>query len=271
MVFAERGSAHLNRNLPRHPPRRKVPKKKVPRRPPKWKSRRRNVTDWRNHRGINAVTPAKDQAGCGACVAFSFVGLLESMLVIEHGLVTDLSEAEFYFCGGGNCSGWSHVTAINRALSAGAVRENVLPYTGTIQHCPTIANRAFIRIKATNNASFTNNNERKAYLDNVGPMVACFYVYPDFDSYYWGGSGIYSHIPDTGNKKGKEKRNRARGSHCVLVIGYDDFNRCWICKNSWGMTGPENNGIFRMDYDSNCNFENSEFLGLYGMNVAKRF
>jgi C1A family cysteine protease len=110
--------------------------------------------------------------------------------------------------------------------------------------------------------SFTTNNARKAYLDNVGPMVACFYVYEDFDSYWWKGSGIYSHVLDAGVD---------RGAHCVLVIGYDEFNRCWICKNSWGMTGPENNGIFRMDYKSNCNFENSEFLGLYGMKVGKRF
>jgi len=238
------------------------PKRKMPIRRPKRNIRRKNVMDWRNHRGINAVTPAKAQGQCGACVAFSFIGLLESMLIIEHGLVTDLSEAEFYFCGGGDCKGWWHVTAMDRAVNEGAVRENILPWTGSIQSCPNVPNRNNIRIRAFHKVTLTSDAAKKTYLNNVGPLVACFYVYEDFNSYWNAGSGIYSHLPGV---------DSAHASHCVLVIGYDNLKKCWICKNSFGMSGPENNGIFRMDYDSKCEFENSEFLGLYEIEIGSQF
>ena len=72
--------------------------------------------DWRNVDGANYVSPIKDQAGCGSCVAFGATAVLESMVRIQAkqpALIVDLSEAHAFFCygpdhGAGPCpeGGW---------------------------------------------------------------------------------------------------------------------------------------------------------------------
>ncbi len=37
------------------------------------------------------------------------------------------------------------------------------------------------------------------------------------------------------------------GDHAVCVVGFDDANSCWICKNSWG-TGWGESGWFKIGY-----------------------
>jgi C1A family cysteine protease len=73
----------------------------------------------------------------------------------------------------------------------------------------------------------------KTWLSTRGPLVACFTVYSDFYSYH---SGIYRHV--TGG---------VEGGHCISVVGYNDTDRCWICKNSWD-TGWGESGFFRIEY-----------------------
>ena len=104
------------------------------------------MVDWRSHQGLNAVTSVKDQGStCGSCVGFATIGLLESMLMIEHGLQSDLSEVEFFFCGGGDCSnGWWEGWAIGRATNQGAVVESISPYTGDTVACPQVPGRSDI-------------------------------------------------------------------------------------------------------------------------------
>ena len=72
--------------------------------------------DWRSRSGGNYVTSVKDQAGCGSCVAFGTVAVLESMVRIaakQPTLSVNLSEAFVFFClgpknGAGACpdGGW---------------------------------------------------------------------------------------------------------------------------------------------------------------------
>ena len=38
-----------------------------------------------------------------------------------------------------------------------------------------------------------------------------------------------------------------KGLHAVAVVGYDDGQRCWIVKNSWGTNWGEG-GFFRIGY-----------------------
>ena len=66
---------------------------------------------------------------------------------------------------------------------------------------------------------------------------------------YWGGgaNGVYTH--HTGN---------VRGGHVVGVIGYDDTQSCWICKNSWGPTRG-NDGCFRIGYGQ-CGIDGRMYL-----------
>ena len=74
-------------------------------------------------------------------------------------------------------------------------------------------------------------------------------VYDDFYTY---GSGVYSHVmgPFT-------------GLHCVAVVGYDDGNRSWLCKNSWG-AGWGEQGFFRIRYGQ-CEIDKGfPFWGIAG-------
>jgi hypothetical protein len=64
-------------------------------------------------------------------------------------------------------------------------------------------------------------------------------VYGDFYSYT---GGVYEHV------YGEEL-----GGHLVTLVGWDDSNSCWICKNSWGEDWGED-GWFRIKY-SECDIE----------------
>ena len=75
--------------------------------------------------------------------------------------------------------------------------------------------------------------DRKNIIANKGPVVAGLAVYADFFNYT---SGVY-----------RVASTDLRGYHAVSVIGYDDVQECWICKNSWG-PGWGDAGFFKMGY-----------------------
>jgi C1A family cysteine protease len=73
----------------------------------------------------------------------------------------------------------------------------------------------------------------KEWLATKGPLQSCFTVYNDFFSYT---SGVYVRA-----------NNTVAGGHCICVVGYNDAQECWICKNSWGTSWGES-GFFRIKY-----------------------
>jgi len=189
--------------------------------------------DWRDRCGTNAVTPIKDQGGCGSCVSFGSTATLESMVIIEHDVRTDLSEAELLFCGGGSCGGWWPSGAVTYMTNKGVSHEECFPYRDHNMPCHTCCRRDAEAIAIRQSVVVYDVNQRKDYLFWVGPMIACFAVFADFFAY---SSGVYSHV--TGG---------LAGYHCIEVIGYDDSENCWLCKNSWG-TGWGDRGFFRIAY-----------------------
>ena len=48
------------------------------------------------------------------------------------------------------------------------------------------------------------------------------------------------------------------GGHVVLIVGYDDNQSCWICKNSWAPRGG-GDGFFRIGYGQ-CGIDNRMYL-----------
>ena len=206
--------------------------------------------DWRNRRGRNNVTPVKDQGGCGSCVSFGTTGTLESMVLVEHNVSTDLSEAELIFCGGGSCGGWWPDPAISYLKGSGLAQEACFPYQAHNMPCTTCADRPGEAIAVTNSVVLNDIAQRKQYLYNVGPMIAVFAVYDDFFGYH---NGVYSHV--TGG---------LAGYHCVECVGYNDFSGSWICKNSWG-TGWGDGGYFNIAYGQ-CGIDSQfPFWGIYGI------
>ena len=199
--------------------------------------------DWRT-RGI--IGPVGNQGWCGSCVSFCTTGLAAAMAWLELGVRNlTLSAADQHFCSshGANCGGWNEADALGQIKSRGVVPEGAFPYMTAfdnppkgdpadvpdhlwLAYCRKEINRKERRYRIATYSAWSSSmaglpfDARKYYLANFGPLVMGFTVYEDFDSY---GGGVFKHV--TG---------KARGGHCVLVVGYSDSHQAWICRNSWG-------------------------------------
>ena len=87
--------------------------------------------DWRNNGG-NFTTSIRDQGQCGSCVAFRANGSIESRVEGNQNNPNsnpDLSEAQLFSCGGGDCDDGIVVsTGLDFARDTGVVDEACLPY-----------------------------------------------------------------------------------------------------------------------------------------------
>lgn len=200
--------------------------------------------DLRNVGGQNFITRIKDQGRCGSCVAFGIVATVEGMKrkeVNNSNLNVDLSEAHLFYCygrnEGRNCdNGWWPDNALNHFKNEGVVDEACYTYTAGDQNCSNLCSDWNNRLtKITNWHSMVTVADMKNWISSKGPLVTCFTVYRDFYAYSNGG-GIYSHV-----------WGEMLDGHCVCVVGYNDPEQYWICKNSWG-TGWGESGFFRIAY-----------------------
>jgi C1A family cysteine protease len=216
--------------------------------------------DWRDVEGSSYVTPIKDQAGCGSCVAFGTIAAFEAQTQIAfHGpaLGVELSEAHLWFCygqthGAGACpdGGWWPDAAFP-GLIDGIVPASSFPYTDSDQPCNLPQDWKQKLTKTTNWQRPGSLDEMKLFLAQRGPMTACFTIYEDFYYYYRG--GVYQYNSDTSGN--------VIGGHCICIVGYDDDEEYWIAKNSWG-TGWGEAGYFRIGY-GDCGID-AEMWGVSG-------
>jgi hypothetical protein len=202
--------------------------------------------DWRNRDGINWLTPVRNQAFCGSCVAFAAVGAFEGRLNIAANNPTlnlDLSE-QYLFKNIGGCDSGSRPWSASSSLKgAGTTDETCTPYTmgrmgedrsGTV--CPNAKERTY-KILGSQNVSGTAIKEA---LQN-GPVTTTMTVYEDF-MFYKG--GIYDHVS-----------GKSVGGHAITIVGYDDAQGTWIVRNSWGPTWGEG-GYFRIPYNNSSRLGN---------------
>lgn len=208
--------------------------------------------DWRNANG-NYVTSVKNQGGCGSCVAFGVSASIESLVRImkrNPNYPIDISEAHLFYCLKGDpngCkNGWWPSHALNHFKNTGVALENYFPYVGSQQTCKVANGWQNQKIQITGWRTMKNVSEIKNWIAKKGPVEACYEVFADFYNYK---SGVYKHVSGA-----------SRGWHCVCVVGYDDVQKCWICKNSWG-SGWGDGGFFRIGYGQ-CSIE------YYGMMAA---
>jgi C1A family cysteine protease len=199
--------------------------------------------DLRNVGGQNFITSIKNQGSCGSCVAFGVAATVEGAFRVQltdPTFAVDYSEAHLFYCHarsiGRTCAiGWWPSNAFDFFRDAGVAEEACYPYTAGDQNCSNLCpNWVNGASKVTSWHRITSPTDMKQWIALNGPLSACFTVYNDFFAY---SSGIYTHV--TGGSE--------VGGHCVSVVGYDDLNRCWICKNSWGPNWGES-GFFRIAY-----------------------
>ncbi len=197
-----------------------------------------NSYDLRNLGGNNYVAGIGEQAGCGSCVAFGVAAAAEGRLrrqLNNPNHSVDYSEAHLFHCyaynQGRRCGpphpqsswGWWPSNALDIFRDEGVVDEACYPYTGADQACTNLCSDWNSRLtKISDWHRITSTDEMKEWISTKGPLVACYTVYTDFFSYT---KGIYKYV--SGN---------IEGGHCVAVVGYNDAQEYWICKNSWGST-----------------------------------
>jgi hypothetical protein len=223
--------------------------------------------DWRNRFGRNWITSVRNQGNSQNCWAFATTALYETMIRIEHLLWTRRSEGDLargtgkqawdlgnigegtifverYGLADPDCFPWSESAAIYTAKPHGA-NLSAMPLSTTSDR----SGRS-MRIAAGATTSLTDTAQKKNWIDLVGPMAVMLVPPADFGSL---GTGIY--MPTT----------TVRGAaHALLVVGFNDDNRYWIVKNSWG-SGWGDGGFGRVSYDASL-LEPETFVGLRGTN-----
>ncbi len=198
--------------------------------------------DWRNYGGHNWMTPVKNQKSCGSCAAFAACGAVEAgarIAVTNPNLEIDLSEQHLFSCGGGSCAeGWTLSAAMDFFMSYGVPDENCLPYTATDNNCQATCSdwqsRA-VKISHWQWITQTTSNEtaiKNALLER--PIPCRMVVYEDF---YYYTSGVYTYT-----------WGASQGGHFVVIVGWNDQENTWICKNSWRSDWGES-GYFRIRRD----------------------
>jgi C1A family cysteine protease len=203
--------------------------------------------DWRNVNGVNWLGPVMNQGNCGSCVAFASVASLEARYRITMGPLwanPTFSPQQLFNCGGGYCNiGWTPGSAASFLKKTGIVDSACVPYvsgsTGDDVSCKAMKcnNQALrtLKIVGSSTPSFTGGSaERVKQALMQGPLLTTMTVYSDFMTY---AGGIYKHV--TGGRE---------GGHAISLVGYNDLDRYWIIRNSWGDNWGEN-GFARVSYD----------------------
>ncbi|MBI4345614.1 MAG: hypothetical protein HY553_02090 [Elusimicrobia bacterium] len=216
--------------------------------------------DWREK---GAVTPVRNQGGCGSCWAFSTTGALESYFLRTGGDPerSDLSEQAVLECsGGGSCEGGWPDKASEFLKATGVPPEADLAYRGEDGPCEPAEGW---RGRAQKIGEFQRVERKvsklKAALEQYGPLPTVMAVYEDF--YTYEGGAPYVHVSPRAlpvknpidrliRKLFKElfdDLDKPKGYHAVLIVGYDDDDKAFIVKNSWGRNWGED-GYFRVAY-----------------------
>ena len=219
--------------------------------------------DWRNVNGTNWLGPVMNQGNCGSCVAFASVATLEATYRINSALPwlsPTFSPQQLFNCGGGACSfGWQPSSAASFLKSKGIVDAACVPYesgsTGQdIQckknFCDNQAQRTYKITRATTPSFWGGSATKVKEALKKGPLMTTMTVYEDFLVY---SSGIY-----------KSVSKKSLGGHAVSLVGFNDQERYWIVRNSWGSDWGEA-GFIRVSYDDKSGIADST----WGFQTAK--
>ncbi|MFH1729548.1 MAG: C1 family peptidase [Pseudomonadota bacterium] len=226
--------------------------------------------DWRDVDGTNWMSPIRDQGRCGSCVAFATLGAFEAQLRISNlypDYDFDLSEQQLFHCGGGACNQGMYLSGgASHLKRTGTCDEACVPYESgkmgadfecSALSCYNMDDRTLGIIDYTSVNSWSYDVQKvKAALAH-GPLLTGMTVYEDFLAYK---SGVYKHV--TGE---------ALGGHAIVIVGWEDENKAWIVRNSWGEDWGDQ-GYFKIDwYDASgvgksaYNFDVPKFNGFVSL------
>lgn len=197
--------------------------------------------DWRDH---GVVTPAKSQGPLGSCWAFAAVGVIESRWALLGHKLTRFSEQQLV-----NCSHWTmrhYMTALRFYESHNPMPEQCAPYKAYQYSCDSLAcppKKFLIDEYYTVNSQRISDVKASLYVD--GPAYLGYRTFDDFN--------VFWENANPGEVYVNKKESIRTGGHAVLLIGWSDEKRAWLCKNSWGEFGPEGDGTFWLSWDGHYN------------------
>ena len=223
--------------------------------------------DWRSRFGRSWITTVRHQGGSNNCWAFAATAMYEAMTRIEHCLWTRRSESdvaqgtgkqswdlgnigeatifvERYGLADPDCYPWTEAAGLYTSKPHGG-EMRATPLSPT----PDRAGRS-LRVGAGHAVSISDPAQKREWIDLVGPMAVIVVPPVDFGAL---GTGIY--MPTT---------TALGGAHALLVVGFNDDERYWIVKNSWGL-GWGDGGFGRVSYDAGL-LEAVGFTGVRGIN-----
>jgi C1A family cysteine protease len=190
--------------------------------------------------------PVEDQGNLGSCTANAIVGALE-FLELKDGLpLVDLSRLFVYY----NERVMEHTVqsdsgaqirdGIKSVAKQGVCTEAKWPYLISkfkLKPTPTCYKEA-LKHKIIEYQSIGSLADMRACLAEGYPFVFGFIVYESFES---------DKVAKTGSVPMPKKSERMLGGHAVLAVGYNDKQKRFIVRNSWG-PGWGLKGYFTMPY-----------------------
>jgi C1A family cysteine protease len=210
--------------------------------------------DWRSRFGWPWLTNIKDQGGCESCWVFSAVGAVEAMTRIEHAIWSLRSEGDVHDGMGAQCATTGDpANALNWMKQHGVADPGCWSYEQNNEAYKPTPDRNGRTVRLANYVSLGNVQDQKNWIDNIGPLSACFDCYDDFFG-YGPNSGVY-----------RRASNTLAGGHCIVIVGYDDARQAWLVRNSWG-TSWGMAGYCWFGYGQ-CNMDNYTKYGVPSTNT----
>jgi len=193
-----------------------------------------------------ACSTVEDQGELGSCTANALSGSLEFLDLIDDNNYTDKSRLFIYYNeraieGRANeDSGAMLRDGIKALVKWGCCSELQWPYTiSAFASKPTSAcYKSAIKSCIVSYHRLNTLDEMKICLASGFPFVFGFAVYESFES---------PSVAKTGRATMPRKNERMIGGHAVMAVGYNEKQKMFIVRNSWG-TDWGMNGYFTMPY-----------------------
>jgi C1A family cysteine protease len=191
--------------------------------------------------------PVEDQGQLGSCTANALAGALEFLEKKDQKPFADLSRLFIYYNerviehSVNSDSGAMLRDGIKTLAKQGVCTEKKWPYVISkfkkkpVPACyKDAANHQILSYHRLNTV-----DEMRACLADGYPFVFGFTVYESFES---------QQVAETGVLEMPKHSERQVGGHAVMAVGYDDIQRRFIIRNSWG-TSWGMQGYFTIPYD----------------------
>ena len=192
-------------------------------------------------------SPVEDQGDLGSCTGNSIAGAVEFLEKKDGRPLVNVSRLFIYYNERvvehtvTSDSGAMIRDGIKTLVKQGVCTEKKWPYVipkFTSKPSPACYKEA-LNHQVTAYARLDTVDQMRTCLADGYPFVFGFTVYQSFESQQVAKTGI---VPMP--KKFKEK---VLGGHAVLAVGYNDAQRCFLVRNSWG-TSWGMKGYFTMPY-----------------------